>query len=333
MMQMSTKFPYILIAIMLLALLNSCGSARKAEAEFASQPEWLRSRPIDRQYYHGIGSVPKAGSPQLYRDRARQAALDDLAAQIRTQLTSTTTVYQAEDRFGAREFLQSRIETVTNEHLEGYEFVDRWESAGYIHKYYRLSVSEYSYHQNRRRNEALISARTRFEQAVIYEHTFNYARAFSLYTECLELVKDYLHTGTTIAITDDTSVDIGTESLSRLHRISRSLNIKTEIESATEQNNRHFIIVNEDDQPIADVPVRFDYTGSYLSRNRAVSNQQGLIAFPELRTIRDRPERLTATIDLRSMVRQATSDLEIRRLVENWQGASTEVIITSADLN
>lgn len=332
-MQMSTKFPYILIAIMLLALLNSCGSARKAEAEFASQPEWLRSRPIDRQYYHGIGSVPKAGSPQLYRDRARQAALDDLAAQIRTQLTSTTTVYQAEDRFGAREFLQSRIETVTNEHLEGYEFVDRWESAGYIHKYYRLSVSEYSYHQNRRRNEALISARTRFEQAVIYEHTFNYARAFSLYTECLELVKDYLHTGTTIAITDDTSVDIGTESLSRLHRISRSLNIKTEIESATEQNNRHFIIVNEDDQPIADVPVRFDYTGSYLSRNRAVSNQQGLIAFPELRTIRDRPERLTATIDLRSMVRQATSDLEIRRLVENWQGASTEVIITSADLN
>ncbi|WP_157666509.1 LPP20 family lipoprotein [Alkalitalea saponilacus] len=321
-----------------MALLNSCGSSRKAEAEFASQPEWLRSRPIDRQYYHGIGSVPKAGSPQLYRDRARQAALDDLAAQIRTQLTSTTTVYQAEDRFGAREFLQSRIETVTNEHLEGYEFVDRWESADYIHKYYRLSVSEYSYHQNRRRNEALTSARTRFEQAVIYEHTFNYARAFSLYTECLELVKDYLHTGTTIAITDDTSVDIGTESLSRLHRISRSLNIKTETESATdrqrtEQNNRHFIIVNEDDQPIADIPVRFDYTGSYLSRNRAVSNQQGLIAFPELRTIRDRSERLTATIDLRLMVRQATSDLEIRRMVENWQGASTEIVITAGDNN
>src|SRR5512147_1603544 len=61
-----------LLAVLLIT--SAFGQGRK--------PAWVEKRPTAAGYYHGIGSAPKTGTPQEYMQRAKDAALNDIAQQI-----------------------------------------------------------------------------------------------------------------------------------------------------------------------------------------------------------------------------------------------------------
>ena len=107
------------------------------------KPNWVEKRPNTPAYYHGIGVVPKNGVPQEYLQRAKDAALNDIAQQIVVSIDASQISKLSEKLDEFKVEYQSAVQTSTKADLEGVEPVDTWEGNDQYWVYYRLDIAEY----------------------------------------------------------------------------------------------------------------------------------------------------------------------------------------------
>ena len=327
-------FIAIYLSIMLLSIgLSSCGSTSGAKKTVIEKPSWIDSRPVSSQYYYGIGSALKKGSPDRYRNDARENALSEMAGMINTQISSNVVMYKVEDRFGVREMLQNRIKTKTSEFLEGYEFMDQWEDETRYFNIYKLSKTIYEQNKELRKKTATTGAFMKYQQAINQMHAKNYMMAYTLFAQTLEGIKDYLHEGVVVTSEQGYQIDLGGSSLSYLDEILQNFRIfanpeKINVSGEEPDENIIFTITDSQKKPIGEVPIKFDYTGGYLVKDTGKSNNEGIVESPEFKSpAQSRREAITASIDVQALARMATFDLDIRRMLEKWNSASCRVQI------
>ena len=119
------------------------------------KPPWLIQRPIDPNYYLGIGSASKTVHGAEALKSAQDLALADIASQISVSVSSEIVTTLIEKGAMTEEEYLATARSRTAADLEGHELVDTWQDEAYHYAYFRLSKAQYAAIQARKRAEAL----------------------------------------------------------------------------------------------------------------------------------------------------------------------------------
>ncbi len=109
----------------------------------AKAPDWVTKRPIDNNYYIGIGVAEKDTETSEYLQKAKDRALNEIASEITVTISGATINQILENAGVIKEEFESQIKSSTQAQLEGYELVDTWQDKHQYWVYYRLSKMKY----------------------------------------------------------------------------------------------------------------------------------------------------------------------------------------------
>ena len=128
-------------------LTEEAAAAKAAEeaqlAEEGLKPKWVSRRPVEPDYYIGIGNVQIRDRPEKeYRNEADQLAFLEISSQIRVEVSgSSESVFREFGEFGeemVEEFTEvTEVSTVAD--LEGLELVDTYRTSDEFWIYWQLS--------------------------------------------------------------------------------------------------------------------------------------------------------------------------------------------------
>lgn len=324
---------FILLSFSL--FLSSCSSKKKqAELLEMSKPIWLKERPIHPNYWYGIGITPKVGAPMFYEEKAKERALSDLSKQISTQISSESNFYKVEDTNGIREYIQSRIKATSSEFLEGYEYLDKWQDTKNYYAYYRLSKQEFYTRKAQRKADAISNATLKFQQAMEKEKMNEHIPAIELYAACMDVLSGYMNEEAAATI-DGEKTDLIAESKDRIVKLIQAFTIKGDNDQivtvsgqAVKEGQVRFSISDSESNGIANVPVRFHYSGGYLMNELAKSSDTGQVPSPAFKKSAIKTEELlTAEVDLINLGRQVTKNLYVRKIIEKQKRNKEEVMV------
>ncbi|MCF7807516.1 MAG: LPP20 family lipoprotein [Candidatus Marinimicrobia bacterium] len=155
---MKLQFKFIAIVTTLLLVAGCSSSKETSGSSSGPKPSWLIQRPVDSNYYTGIGSAANTGNASEAQKSAQDLALADIASQISVKVTSdiVTTIIESGAMTADEYMATARSQAVAD--LEGHELVDTWSDARNHYAYYRLSKAKYAAIQAQKRAEALALA-------------------------------------------------------------------------------------------------------------------------------------------------------------------------------
>jgi hypothetical protein len=317
--------------LILLSGVWSCSSTKKTAASLPEPPNWISERPVRNGFYYGIGSAQKRGSAQIYRQRAAEKALSDIAGQIATHIESQASMYRVEDKFGVRETYDSHIKTQSEDFLEGQEVIDEYQNENLYYVLYRLSADTYQSKRAERKQKALKTAEKHYRSGLRKAQEGDYQLAFHFLLQCIETIYPFKSEKTWIVSENDT-IDLFNAPLIKLKSFSEQFSLKastnkTEVSGNFITGDEMFLSVRDHlNRPVSGVPILFSVEGGYLISNRAKTDSNGNCNGPKI-NISDNRDRinLNAKIDLAQWVNQGTELIEIRNLVKKWPVASCQV--------
>lgn len=326
----------ILLLALSVLIITSCTTAKK-KAELANpKPDWIGNRSFDPYSYTGIGIAKKWGTPANYQSDARDKALADMAAQINSQVSTTSVLYQVENRQGISEILASNIKSSSKEFLEGYELVDEWQDETSYYVCYKLSRVKFAELKEKRRQTAMTLAHTKYLSAVLQQNANQSAGAILLYTQVLEALKNYFGEANLDTI-DGAEVDLATNSLKAIKQLINDLQVTpitkeviSPVGQIIDEEKLGFTTTNKSNVSQPNIPVSFTFTGGYLRKDNALSDAEGVARtaiHQNGSTIAN--YQLCAKIDVVNLTRQLTRELLIRKLIEGTAGNSACITITT----
>ncbi len=170
----------------LLTLLLAVGFAYGQDA-----PMWVTHRPTADDAYIGISSIET--SAENYRDKARMAALNDMAAQIKVNIASESFM-QTVDMDGAiKQTFDQKINESISADLKGYKMVGSYEGGGRYYVYYSLTHKAYNdYIESERKNATQVGLDL-LTKGLELEQQGELLAALELYIKGLESVEPYMH--------------------------------------------------------------------------------------------------------------------------------------------
>ena len=157
-----------------------------------SKPAWINERPVQNDYYIGIGAADKGNGSLDYRQIAKENALQDLSSEITVNISSQVVVNLIESSSQVEEDLKSQIRSTTKANLEGYELVDSWENENQYWVYYRLSKALYVKNHKARIDKATTLGLNLFTKAKEKEKAGDAAAALGLYVQALQTIEEFI---------------------------------------------------------------------------------------------------------------------------------------------
>lgn len=158
-----------------------------------AQPSWVNKRPNSPGYYHGIGVVPSTGATQDYTQRAKDAALNDIAQQIMVSIDASQMSKISEKLGDLKEEFESAVRTSTKADLEGVEAVDTWEGDGQYWVYHRLNIEEYKRIQAEKLRKATALGLDFYSKAKSAEKGNSISDALQFYLQALSAIEKFIN--------------------------------------------------------------------------------------------------------------------------------------------
>jgi len=245
------------------------------------KPSWVEKRPTSTGYYHGIGVVPKTGSPQEYLQRARDAALNDIAQQIVVAIDASQMSKVAEKLGDISEEYQTAVRTSTKAELEGVEAVDTWEGDDQYWVYYRLDIAEYKRRQTEKLQKATALALNFYSKAKVAEKAKNIYDAMLNYMQALSAIEKFL--GEPAEVTyDGAKIFLSNEIFSSLQSLLNDIELKANNPKLDAQMGKPLrkpleaIVTNSTTAaPIANIPVHYSFikgSGDIVASSKSDKN-------------------------------------------------------------
>ncbi len=245
------------------------------------KPNWVEKRPNTPAYYHGIGVVPKNGVPQEYLQRAKDAALNDIAQQIVVSIDASQISKLSEKLDEFKVEYQSAVQTSTKADLEGVEPVDTWEGNDQYWVYYRLDIAEYKRRQAEKLRKATALALDFYTKAKNFEKANNVGDALQSYIQALAAVEKFL--GETLEVQFNTAkIFLGNEIFISLQSILNQIELKANNPKVDAQVGKPLrqpleVMVNNTATaaPIQNFPVKYSFirgSGDMISTSRTDKN-------------------------------------------------------------
>jgi len=249
----------------------------------ARKPKWVTNRPVDANYYIGIGKANKKITED-YLQTAKNNALSDLISEISVQVSTNSLLYQVEDLNGLRETYEAKIKLAAKDEIEGFEVVDSWENKEEYWIYYRLSKSEYQRKKQEKLDRAKNLSKDFYEKAKASENEYDINNALIYYVKAFDAIQKHLGEDLSVftfegKISLDNAIYQSIQSIfSRIHFVpeKESYFIKT----LTTQNEKIQVKVKLktqlQTQNISNIPVVFSFTDKYDTKiEKALSDNKG----------------------------------------------------------
>ncbi|GAB4169782.1 MAG: hypothetical protein Kow00108_03590 [Calditrichia bacterium] len=155
------------------------------------KPEWVKQRPIDNSYYIGIAMSFKEYNPDDYQEKAKEAALRDMASQIKISIQSTNIRKIVEANSEISESFTSYMQTALQADLEGYDLVDTWEDEKEYWVYFRLHKAKYEAIRRAKIEKAMSLAVDFLTRGDQFKSQGKEADAIQFYFKGLEAIEKY----------------------------------------------------------------------------------------------------------------------------------------------
>ncbi len=323
------------IQLFIIVIMCGCSLLRPAPEE-KDMPEWITGSTEIPFYYTGIGSAPKQESqPNEYIRNARQNALADMAESISIEIESSSTLSVIESNYEVSRNFSYDVVASTHEELEGYELVDTWEDENYYWAYYKLSIEKYWEVKEERKSNAVSNALSKYEQAKEFQQSNEHYNAFIFYADALAELRPYLGERA-VALIDGEEKDLSNHIFSRLVDFLNNINIYGQHDEITVKRGVSidkqlvtFHVKDKDDNPVNNFPVRLDFTGRGLMRNREASDSEGeIVCALQKVSSSGNNETLSVSIDMQELSR-VSGDQAIRSIIRNipCPEGSIEIIV------
>lgn len=317
-----------LFLVVIPILFFSCsGKKKQAELLEQSKPMWLKQRPVNPDYYYGIGITPKVGAVMLFEDKAKERALADISGQINSTIKAEAIFYQVEDKQGVKEYLQNRIKSTSSEYLEGYEYIDKWEDLSNTYAFYRLSKQKHNEVKIRRKNEAFKLAGDKYLAGMSMLNDGRHIAAIEHFALAIDALSGYLNESTMTQL-QGKQIDLVAESTKEINAIVQGLNFVANLSSSEVQTC--YIVCDAQKKSVSNMPVQLKYSGAYLVNDKIKTDDTGKIMLPKLSPANnDVDNELIVQIDLVNLGRQVTRNLYVRKFIE--QQSANEVVLKIAE--
>lgn len=154
------------------------------------KPDWLTNRPVDNNFYIGIGISSK--NNKNFIKRAKEDALSELSSEIVVNVTSEIINKIVEKSGIVKEELESFIKTSTQTELEDFELMGMWESDRDYWVYYRLSKELYESEKQKKIDKATKLSLDFYSKAKISEKKNKIDKAILFYLQSLNPISKFL---------------------------------------------------------------------------------------------------------------------------------------------
>ncbi|MCK4654904.1 MAG: LPP20 family lipoprotein, partial [Candidatus Cloacimonetes bacterium] len=155
-------------------------------------PDWVKNRPLSKEYYIGIGYAPKVKRSKDHIEIAKSEALKNLASEITINISGEVISSIMEKSGVLEEELKSQIRSTTQAELEGYELVDTWQNKKEYWVYYRLYRMMYKKLKQEKIDKAMNLALDLFKEAKSNEEKKNIEKALLYFLQALNPIEKYI---------------------------------------------------------------------------------------------------------------------------------------------
>jgi len=155
---MNFKFKFTLSILTAVTLFNCTGSAEPSiNAQKKSPPNWINKVPTSNQYWFGIGISSKIENYN-YRELAVQNASNEIATQIKVNISSKIESQQNEMNDVVTEYFNAEVYSRVEQDLPGIELMESFDDGTYYYTLSRLSIKKYNtFIEDQRKNAVNIA--------------------------------------------------------------------------------------------------------------------------------------------------------------------------------
>lgn len=220
------KIPVFLLAALIVSF-QSCTIINAAQ----KKPQWAAQKPINNEYYIGIGKSDK--STNDYLQAAKNNALADLISEISVNISTHSLLHQFEDNSGFKESYESYIKLKAKENIEGYELVDTYEGKNEYWVYYRLSKADYARKKREKLEKAKDLSTDFFEKAKVSAKNYDINNAIIFYVKAFDAIQNHLDEDLSVFLLDEGQVYLDNAIFQSIQEIFSKMIIKPGKETFT----------------------------------------------------------------------------------------------------
>ncbi len=310
-----------------ISLIISCGSSKEVENP---QPNWLVQKPIDNEYFYGVGKSHKYGDPTKYISKARGEALNDLAQEVSVNISSKSVLYKFENETGISEYYQDRINTSSKDYLEGFTPVDSYENQNAYWAFYKIKKTTYYRIKEERKQKAFNEAYALYNEGKSAEKA-NYVDAFKKYILSFERIKNYLGEDMIYQMNGE-DFNISKEILVAIQNCLNQIKFNVPNKKLNYKRGDQILLddsiitlVNLKNNPLEEYPIILNSKALEIYKTKRETNTSGSLDFDFKLNSTNDLERLNIEFDWRFLVNSTTNDLLIRKILSVVNVPKTEL--------
>ena len=298
------------------------------------QPAWILSRPVNSEYFCGVGHSFKSDNKELYKSDARKDALNNLASEISVQIFSSEEFISVVRNDKMKQEFTSLIQSRVKTDLEGYEFVEEYEDKKEYWVYYHLSKALYRENELKKMNDAVTNARSCFMIALAAERKSDYKTAIIQYAKSLDCVKKYINEYIEIEV-DGKKENLINKSFRNISTLIADLEIKPafpliKVKQSEEvsADKLTFYLNSKENKAISGFPLIADYTERSITDYSKLTGPKGEVMFsiPAVRSTKNQ-EVFKVSLDLNAILLESAADYLVRKAILDTNTPGAEVLI------
>lgn len=324
------------VFLSIVVFLSSCGGGKKvAEVETNPKPEWITSRPVDANYYIGIGIASKTIHPLDYAVQAKKHALNEMASEIKVKVSSNSMLFSFEDESGFKDDFKSFTKLSTNELIENFEQVAAWEDKNEYWVFYRLSKAQYQKDKQARIDKAISQS---LESVVLADNLSkegSYTKALLNFFQAVEPIKPYLGEALETSY-NEKKVYLGNYIGSRIVEIVNHFNLRATKNvlnvkwgSSIPSSDLTFHLTDDKGRSIEGMPLIYHYSHGILRPKYGVTDKEGK-AYSSISKIKKRndKQKFKVTVDFSTLfLKGKEADEFTEKLFKQFTAPFSEVSI------
>ena len=328
----------IIIFIFIIILIYSIPLSAK------KRPEWVKNRPVDKNYYIGIGIASKTGDNRDYIQLAKDDALKNLASEIVVNISSEVISTVIEKSGVLEEELRSRIQSSTQAELEDYELIGTWEDKKEYWVYYRLSKEFYKINKIKKIEKAVSLSMDMFKEAKNNEKNKNIEKALLYYLQSLKPIEKYIGEPleTSYAGRD---IYLNNEIYFSIQSLLSDIELKPGVASVNGKINKslkkplEFIAIyqsrNGSKVNIYNLPLRYSFlkgSGELIVKSRTNYEGKGKTTVSKI-TSSDKMQIVKAEVDIYSFINQDSASFIYQNILKSFPIPNTKIILNVSGLS
>ena len=305
---MNFKFKFILSIFVAVTSFSCSGSAEPSiNAQKKNTPNWVNKVPTSNQYWYGIGISNKLENYN-YRELAVQNASNEIATQIKVNISSKINSQQNELNDIVTEYFYKEIYSRVEQDLPGIELMESFDDGTYYYTLSRLSIKKYNdFIEDQRKNAVNIAI-----ENIKSSEKFSY-QSPQLLIDAFTQISPYMEVPIQVNYPNENDLKQNLFSLitykmnDYLNRFELNL-LQGEIDATIRDNKVIKFGVKCTDnltgKPIQNIPLIAKMDGNILNTS-AVTNKNGIAEFfIQKLTKKKSVQRITIEIDERNIMNQ-----------------------------